>query len=500
MIARDPAAAARARHDLAIVGGGFFGVALALEAARRGLRPVLVERGDFGGETSWNSQRIAHGGLRYLQSLDLARHRESVGERAWLLGSFPDLVEPLPCLMPLTGVGLRRPWAFRLAFAADAALGAGLAGGAGPGRRPPRGRVLSPAQTRELYPAAGRRGLSGGALWHDGRIRRPQRLLIEMLHWACAAGATALNYVEATGLRLKRGRVAALAARDLESGVELELEAPVAVNCAGPWAAPVAARLDREAPELAAHALSFNLLLDRPPLSRAALALPVPGAAGRRSLFLLPWEDGVLAGTAEVPCAGERPPHGVGEAEVAVFLDELARAAPALGAGPEHVLRVLWGRVPARAPGSAEPATRDAVLDHRRRGGPEGLWSVRGVKLTTCRAVAERTLARIARSRRERLTPAAGPARPAAAAVPAAEEIGALLAREPAGVAARLREITATEAVRRPGDLLLRRTDWGLDPRRAARIAGPLARAVGWDEGETLRALDLPAGAAEARR
>ncbi len=500
MIARDPAAAARGRYDLAIVGGGFFGVALALEAARRGLSPVLVERGDFGGATSWNSQRIAHGGLRYLQSLDLARHRESVGERAWLLASFPDLVEPLPCLMPLAGVGLRRPWAFRLAFAADAVLAAGRQRGLDPGRRLPRGRVLSPAETLELYPAAERRDLSGGALWHDGWVRRPQRLLVEMLHWACAAGATALNYVEATGLRAEKGRVAALAVRDLETGDALELEAPFAVNCAGPWASRVAARLDRERPRLGAHALSFNLLLDRPPLSSAALALPVPGAAGHRSLFLLPCAGGVLAGTAEVPCPDEREPEGVGESEVARFLEEIGRSAPALGAGPEHVLRVLWGRVPARAPGAAEPATRDALLDHGAAGGPAGLWSVRGVKLTTCRAVAEKVLARIARSRGERLAPAAGPARPPAAAVPAATEIEARLAAEPERTAARLRELVATEAVRRPGDLLLRRTDWGLDPRSAARIAGPIARAAGWSEAATLRELELPAGAAEARR
>ncbi len=499
MIARDPAAAARERYDLAIVGGGFFGVALALEAARRGWRPVLVERGDFGGQTSWNSQRIAHGGLRYLQSLDLARHRESVAERSWLLGAFPDLVEPLPCLMPLYGVGLRRPWAFRLAFAVDTVLAAGRGRGLRRERRLARGRVLSPAATLELYPAAGRRGLSGGALWSDGLIRRPQRLLIEMLHWACAGGATALNYVEATGLRMESGRVAALAVRDLETGQGLELEARAVVSCAGPWAAEVAARLDRDLPELGAHALSFNLLLDRPPLSPAALALPVPGAARNRALFLVPWEGRVLAGTSEHAWPDHGAPREVGESRVTALLEELDRAAPALGAGREHVLRVLWGRVPASSPGGAAPALRDTIFEHRARGGPAGLWSVRGVKLTTCRAVAEKTLARVGRRAQHRPAGVA-PERPPAAAVAAATEIEDLLARDPEGVAAKVRELVASEAVRRPGDLLLRRTDWGLDPRRAARIAAPLARAAGWDGAETLRELDLPALSAESLR
>ena len=61
MIERNPRTASRPDYDLVIVGGGVQGVALSLEAARRGLRPILLERGDFGGETSWNSLRIIHG-------------------------------------------------------------------------------------------------------------------------------------------------------------------------------------------------------------------------------------------------------------------------------------------------------------------------------------------------------------------------------------------------------------------------------------------------------
>ena len=64
MITRNLVAAARAEHDLIVIGGGIYGACLALESARRGLRPLLLERGDFGEATSWNSLRILHGGLR----------------------------------------------------------------------------------------------------------------------------------------------------------------------------------------------------------------------------------------------------------------------------------------------------------------------------------------------------------------------------------------------------------------------------------------------------
>ena len=79
---RDPSAAATEAHDLIIVGGGIYGAMTALEAARRRLRPLLLERNDYGGATSWNSHRIVHGGLRYLQRFDLGRFRTSVRERS----------------------------------------------------------------------------------------------------------------------------------------------------------------------------------------------------------------------------------------------------------------------------------------------------------------------------------------------------------------------------------------------------------------------------------
>ena len=97
------------RFDLVIIGGGIYGAMLQLYAAAAGLKSALIDRGDFGAETSFNSLRILHGGLRYIQSLDLRRSRESIREQRWFLGKFPDLVRPLPCLLPLYKRGWRRP-------------------------------------------------------------------------------------------------------------------------------------------------------------------------------------------------------------------------------------------------------------------------------------------------------------------------------------------------------------------------------------------------------
>ena len=170
MIERTLPAASCDEYDLVIVGGGVYGAALCLEAARRGLRPALLERDDFGGATSWNSLRIVHGGLRYLQSLDLHRFRESVAERKRWIVDFPDLVRPLPCLMPLYGDGMHRPMVLRAALVLNDALSAGRNRGTRPDRNLLSGRVLSAAQTVERFPRVRGDGLKGAALCRTARF------------------------------------------------------------------------------------------------------------------------------------------------------------------------------------------------------------------------------------------------------------------------------------------------------------------------------------------
>ena len=376
--------------DLLVVGGGIYGATLALEAARRGLAALVVERGGFGQETTWNSLRIVHGGLRYLQSLDFPRFRESVRERRWFLESFPDLVRPLPCLMPLydppRGGALRRRAVFRFALGINDLLSRE--------RALPPGRLLSVAETEELFPTVDRAGLRGGALWHDAVAPDPRRLVVEILRRACLLGACALERVEALEILGEPGRAAGIRAMDKESGRSLTLRARSVVNCAGPWCGEVARRLDRDVPGLFRPALAWNLLLDREPLSRAALAV-ASREPGAQTWFLLPWEGKLLAGTAYAPVPpGSSGEEGPDEAGIEGFLAALNAALPGLGAGRGEVLDVLWGRVPAVAEGGTALASRPVVFDHGAAGGLSGLVSVSGVKLTTARAVAERALER----------------------------------------------------------------------------------------------------------
>lgn len=484
MIERDPVAAARPPHDLVVVGGGIHGSMLALEAARRGLDPLLLEKADFGGGTSWNSLRIAHGGLRYLQTLDLERFRESVRERRWLLRRFPDLVEPLPCLMPLYGRGLRRPAVFRVALLLNRLLSRDRNRGVEPDRRLPPGRVLDAAETRARVPAVREEGLQGGALWYDASIRSTNRLLIEALRWACARGARCLNYVEARELLVEDGAVAGVRGRDRARNEDLSFRARVVVNAAGPWTPAVARAFGSPAPGLYTPSIAFNLLLDREPPSDVCVA--VEPEDGGRTYFLRPWRGRLLAGTWHGPWDGGPDGADPGEERIGAFLEDLRRCAPALDVSREEVVRVYAGLLPAEEEGTAELSTREVLHDHGADGGPAGLYSLAGVKYTTARRVAERALRRIYG---ERLPGIAGRGRSVAGGRPAVDPERARLwedgralelhRRDPERLRRFAIRLGREEAVVTLDDLLLRRTDWWMDAREAPEVATFLRRVLG---------------------
>ena len=154
---------------------------LHLEAARAGLRSVLVERGDFGGATSENSLRIVHGGLRYLQNLE-RRAQRRVDARAPVVPlSLPRLVSPLPCLLPIYEHGRKRASVLTLGLAANDAISAAVRYLDCSVADVPRGHLLDARGALELAPAIPGAGLAGGAVWHDLSLRCPGRVIIEAL-------------------------------------------------------------------------------------------------------------------------------------------------------------------------------------------------------------------------------------------------------------------------------------------------------------------------------
>ena len=402
---RDLHSLSRSSYDVAVVGGGIHGICALHEAARRGLSACLIERGDFVGATSSNSLKTIHGGLRYLQHADFGRMRESIRERARLLRIAPHLVRPLAFVLPTRGHGLHSKPVMRAALLLNDVIGFDRSAGVIPGRVIPRGRVIGRAEIAALVPGldVARGELTGGAVWYDCQVTNTERLAFAYLHSAVAAGGVCANYVEATGLLLKDGRVLGVKAKDALGGDRFEIRARAVVNAAGPWVD----RLLRELPAASATrrfhtSKAFNLVTRRLHASHA-VGFRVPTAfsdsdamfnKGDRLFFVVPWKQFSLIGTRHLPYRGDPDQFAVTEADVELFLAEINAACPAAGLTRADVVAVLGGMLPetprARS-GEVQLVKHSSIHDHS-ADGAQGLFSVVGVKWTTARATGAKAL------------------------------------------------------------------------------------------------------------
>src|SRR5579862_4731317 len=219
--------------DVLVVGGGIYGLTIAYDAAQRGLAVALIERDDFGSGASFNHLRTIHGGLRYLQTLDLRRARESLRERRTIARIAPHAVRPLAFVLPLTRSIMRGRAAMRLGFALDRLVAFDRNRGVQPALRLPGGRVLSHGAAVERFPALRRQAFAGAAVWHDYVLLEADRLTFSFVIAATELGVALANHVEGTALVVDRRRVTGVRAIDNEGGREIEIAARLVVNATG---------------------------------------------------------------------------------------------------------------------------------------------------------------------------------------------------------------------------------------------------------------------------
>lgn len=460
MIERDPSGTAASSYDLAVIGGGIHGVSVALEAARRGLGVVLIEKSDFGSGASGNSLRILHGGLRYLQTLDLARFRESVRERRWFARNFPALVEPMSCLMPLYGRGMKRSAVLRAALAINDCFSADRNAGVDRGAHLPRGTIVGSAELRERFAQVRTEGLEGAAQWFDYRMRSSERVLIEMLHWACGLGVRAMNYCDVQDIATEGPQVVGLSALDLVDNTRHEIRASTICNCTGSQTRLVASKYAVEQQRLFVPSAAFNILLECDALSDSALAVAAPEPAAPVH-FLCPSPLGLWAGTGHAGRPDGCTDAAITEAELQQFLGQVNRAIPGLSLGLRNIRKVYSGLLPVKTVGDTNLTAREVIADHGAQGGPKGFYSVAGIKFTTARRVGERAVSAMFGRDAPPANRDDSPQRPRISGSTAFLLDGAQAMRMETELASRaIREVANTESVVKAEDFLQRRTNW----------------------------------------
>jgi glycerol-3-phosphate dehydrogenase len=403
-MARALAALAGREFDLLVVGGGITGAITAWDAAQRGLSVALLERGDFGGATSAESLKVVHGGVRYLQHLDVVRVRESSRERRALLRIAPHLVHPMPFVVPTYGHGMRGPEILAAAFTILNTLTADRNRGlTDPSRRVPAARIVGRARVLEWFPDINKEGLTGAGVFYDGQMFNPSRLVWAMVRTAARAGAAVANYCDVTTLILQRGRVAGVRVEDRLAGEKFEVRARTVVNAAGPYAEALLVRSGVRAARSVPFSRDMALVLKRQFVNGRALALQTryhdPSAVltrGARHLFLVPWRGKTLVGVNSLIWRDEPDSMRVTEAEVSDFVAEIAEADPKLHLTMDDVALVMAGLLPVEKGdeqgGDVSFGKRPLVVDNARTDNVQGLVSAISNRYTVARGVAERAV------------------------------------------------------------------------------------------------------------
>jgi len=372
----------RTTYDILVIGGGINGAAIAHLAAKRGMKIALLEKGDFASGTSSKSTKLIHGGIRYLENLEVDLVYESLRERHIQLEAAPHLVKPLPFVIPVYQGDKRPLWMMQLGVFFYDLL-------AGKYRVKPR-KNLTREEVINLEPGIEQKGLKGGVLYYDAQMD-DARLCLENVLMAARYGAHVANYVRAVSFVKENGRVAGVRAHDMLGIKEFEVRAKRVICAAGPWTNELL-RLDiPHAKKKVRTTKGIHIVLKGEVSKHAVL---IGSQSDRRIFFVIPWMGNSLIGTTDTDYVASPDKVKVEKEDIDYLVRESRRVFPALDFGPGNILATFAGLRPLiRKGGSPRKVSRKHLFYSSK----SGVIFVVGGKYTTYRKVAEDCVNRIHR-------------------------------------------------------------------------------------------------------
>ncbi len=390
--------------EVVVIGGGITGAGVALDAASRGYSVALLERGDYAEGTSSRSSKMVHGGLRYLQNLDLGLVREALLERQLMVQLAPHLVYPTPFLVPSFAEERR-----------DRRIGVGLnmydvmaTTRVGRSRRemrsskeededyywsPDRHRTIPRDEVLEMVPSLAPRDPRDAYLFYDCQTD-DVRLVLTVLGEAERFGAAMLNGAEVIEVLHEGGRAHGVAFVEAESGERIEVGADNVVNATGVWADRIRPRevVEEEDVPRISPSRGTHVLLDRADLSTGRAACIVPAGEGR-AIFALPWYGRTLVGTTDNDFDGDIDHPLPGGYDVQYLLDAV-NAFFGVSLSDSDLVGAYAGVRPLISTGDPKKSvdiSRKAELYET----SSGMLTITGGKLTTWRRMAKQTVDRL---------------------------------------------------------------------------------------------------------
>lgn len=374
--------------DVIVIGAGINGLAIAREAAVRGLHTVLIDQDDIAARTSAISTRLIHGGLKYLPRMEIALVFESIRERDILLKTAPHLVRPYPMLIPYAKWAGVPGWFLSCGLILHDVLAIG--------KRLPLNRIVFGPRLKREWPSVAKAGVRWGGLFQDAHVPVTERFATELAIDAHRHGATILTHTPVVRLLKEHGGVTGIVYRDRVTAKERELRARVVINSAGPWVDSIL-DLVQPHPRKIGPTKGSHLVVDAFP-GAPDTCIFFDSPVDKRPMFVLPWWDGrYMIGTTDLPYDASIDEIVADDDEVRYLLEGANTIIPEANLTPEDVLWTYSGVRPLpyvadlTDPSSVSRDSEIIVHD----GAATGLLSVIGGKYTTHRALGEQVLRKI---------------------------------------------------------------------------------------------------------
>jgi len=373
--------------DVLIIGGGINGAGIARDAAMRGMRVALVEKGDFASGTSSKSSKLIHGGVRYLQQGDFRLVWVACRERDLLRRRLaPHLVEPLAFIFPV----------YRGDPVGFFTLGVGmwLYDALATFRNIKAHKMMSAKRAQRVEPQLRSTGLRGAALYYDCWTD-DARLTLETVLDAREEGAVAANYIELKAFIKENGRIVGAVAQDRFGGPPIEIKARSVVNAAGPWVDLVRQLDDPAADACLRLTKGVHIVVPRERVGNVH-AVVMHSPRDRRVLFVIPWGQHDIIGTTDTDFEGAPDTVAADQSDVDYLLESTNWFFPAARLTTADVISAYAGLRPLVASTNAKDPSavsrEEAILESR-----SGLLTLAGGKLTTYRFVAQEIVDRVAK-------------------------------------------------------------------------------------------------------
>ena len=369
-------------YDLLIIGGGVTGAGIALDAATRGLKTVLIEKKDFASGTSSKSTKLIHGGLRYLKQFEIALVREVGRERAVVHNLAPHLVKNEKMILPLIKDGTYGKMLTSFGLMVYDVL-AGV-------EKEDQRKMLTKEETLEIEPSLRPDILEGGGIYAEYRTD-DARLTMEILKTATHFGAHVINYAEATEFIYTDNRISGVTWEDKLSGKQHKLSAKYTISAAGPWVDKLREKNKSLSGKHLHPTKGVHIVVarERFPVDHA-MYFDVPDG---RMIFAVPRDRTTYIGTTDTDYHGDLDDVRTDMYDVQYLIDGVNHIFPSVDLKVEDVESTWAGLRPLieeEGKSASELSRKDEIFESE-----TGLLSIAGGKLTGYRKMAERILDKV---------------------------------------------------------------------------------------------------------